>query len=214
MRTTVYNNILNHEILAKAAYYEKDYVQLSQEPNTFGIKCDENGIIKYGAYKGCTLDSNKYEGNDSFKKMEKVIKTIKNIWLLIYFGAMLWTMYLIRTSTDAMNPKFFFGLFIPLTIAFQIYLAAADAIKKKKILETASEYKAILYDVRGRHSGKSTIKECYFAIWDNGKVRIIKEFIFPQPFNRLSSIKKDKALIGQEFTVIASPDETGYCIRK
>ncbi len=202
------------ELAARARYTGNDYVKIAQAPNTLGFSCDEYGVIQNGEFKGCILDHNICEGNDSFKKMEKCLKIIQNIWLAVYMGIMLWMMYLIKTTPSKMDPRLPFEVLIPLAIAFQIYLAVAAAIKKKKILESAYEYKAVLFDVRGRRSGKSTIKECDFAIWDNGKVRIIREFIAYQPFNRLSSIRKDRALIGQTFTVMASPDEAGFCIRQ
>lgn len=205
---------LKDEVNARVALLQKDYVHRSHESNEFGIFCDENGVIQNGVFAGSTIAPDICEGNEDFKKLEKRIRIIDGIMIAVYAVAMIWMLYLYRTGSPNFNPRLFFMIFIPMAIVVNILLVAMNGVKKNRILKNAREYKAVLYDVRGRSSGRSTVKECEFAIWDNGKVRVIKEFIFHQPFNRISSIRKDQELIGQEFTVLASPDETGYCIRK
>jgi hypothetical protein len=51
------------------------------------------------------------------------------------------------------------------------------------------------------------------AILHNGRVRVVKEFIFLQPLNRIGAIRKEQQKLGYEYTVKASPDTTGCCVR-
>ena len=205
---------ITDDLLVQTAYAGGNYVELSQTKNDIGIKCDDNYIIQNGIFQGYTLDSNICQGNQTFKQKEQLIQTIHIIYILFFCLYSFYVTALAKTNRAAVNIAMHFGILLLLAFGLWACTSLSRRIKYKKILDTGIEYKGILYDVRRRTNGKASFKECYFAIWDNGRVRIVKEFILHQPFNRISAIKKDKALVGQEFTVIASPDETGYCIRK
>ncbi len=204
-----------NDIYVNATYAAEHYAMASSMThNDFGLTCDENGLIFDGPFKGKYLDPNACIGDEDFRNMEKRMETIRTFWVFGTLLAMiLLVIIMIKLKNSSFNPYIHCGIFIVIAISYTIIDNIFNHIQYNEILKNARTYKAVLYKVGTKREGKGAVKECYFAILDKDRVRVIKEFIRHQAINRYADFKKDEGLIGYEFMVMASPDTSGYCIR-